>query len=184
MNTSVVASVLSRSAWLLIVLGVIAVLFGIAAFAWPARTVVALAWAFGVMALAEGLISLVALFRKDVPIPKGWVALYAVASIVFGCLAVLKPLAVAGVLLMFLAAWLIVAGVFRIVFAIRVRKQIENEWLLGLSGALAIALGVLFVAYPGAGLVTMALWIGIAAMIYGALQIMTGWRMRRFTQRF
>lgn len=182
MNTNVV-SALSRSAWVLIVFGVIAVLFGLVAIAWPGRTAVALAWAFGVMALAEGVISLIALFRKDVPVSKGWVALYAAASIAFGCLAVLNPLAVAGVLLMFLAAWLIVAGIFRIIFAIRVRKQVANEWLLGLSGALAIMLGVLLVAYPGAGLVTMALWIGVAALIYGALQIVTGWRMRRFTQR-
>jgi uncharacterized membrane protein HdeD (DUF308 family) len=111
------------------------------------------------------------------------VALYAVASIAFGCLAVLNPLAVAGVMMMFLAAWLIVAGIFRIVFAIRVRRQIANEWLLALSGALAIVLGVLLIAYPGAGLVTVALWIGVAAMVYGVLQILTGWRMRRVTQR-
>jgi len=30
----------------------------------------------------------------------------------------------------------------------------------------------------------MALWIGVAAMIYGVLQILTGWRMRKVTQRF
>ncbi|MDR7132973.1 uncharacterized membrane protein HdeD (DUF308 family) [Lysobacter niastensis] len=183
MNTNVV-SALSRGAWVLIVFGIIAVLFGLVAIAWPGRTAVALAWAFGVMALAEGVTSLIALFRKDVPISKGWVALYAVASIAFGCLAVLNPLAVAGVMLMFLAAWLIVAGIFRIIFAIRVRKQVANEWLLGLSGALAIVLGVMLIAYPGAGLVTMALWIGVAAMIYGVLQILTGWRMRKVTQRF
>lgn len=183
MNTNVV-SALSRSAWVLIVLGIIAVLFGLMAFAWPAKTAVALAWAFGVMALAEGVISLIALFRKDVPISKGWVALYAVASIAFGCLAVLNPLAVAGVMMMFLAAWLIVAGIFRIIFAIRVRRQVANEWLLGLSGALAIVLGVLLIAYPGAGLVTVAWWVGVAAMVYGVLQIITGWRMRTVTQRF
>jgi uncharacterized membrane protein HdeD (DUF308 family) len=63
MNTNVV-SALSRSAWVLIVLGIIAVLFGLMAFAWPAKTAVALAWAFGVMALAEGVISLIALFPQ------------------------------------------------------------------------------------------------------------------------
>ncbi|HEY5781881.1 MAG TPA: DUF308 domain-containing protein [Lysobacter sp.] len=45
-------------------------------------------------------------------------------------------------------------------------------------------LGVLLIAYPGAGLVTVAWWVGIAAMVYGVLQIITGWRMRRVTQRF
>lgn len=183
MNTGVVKGV-SRSAWVLFVFGVIAVLFGLSAFAWPARTAVSLAWAFGVMALAEGVISAIALFRKETPVSKGWLALYAIASIVFGCLAILNPVATAGILLMFLAGWLIVAGLFRIVFAIRVRKEIDNEWLLGLSGLLAIALGALFIAYPAKGLVAVALWIGIAALAYGVLQIIAGWRLRGFAKTF
>ncbi|MBF6023313.1 HdeD family acid-resistance protein [Lysobacter niastensis] len=183
MKTGVLTGI-NRSAWVLLVFGVIAVLFALSAFAWPARTAVSLAWAFGVMALAEGVISVIALFRKDTPIPKGWLALYALTSILFGGLAILNPVATAGVLLMFLAVWLIIAGIFRIVFAIRVRKEIDNEWMLAFSGVIAIVLGIVFIAYPGAGLVLVTIWIGLAALIYGALQIVAGWRLRRFTKRF
>ncbi|MFC3550792.1 HdeD family acid-resistance protein [Lysobacter cavernae] len=178
MNVGLLAG-LGRSWWVLVVYGVIAVLFGVAAFAWPGTTAVAIAWAFGVMALAEGVTSVIALFRKDVAISKGWLALYAIASLVFGVLAVLNPVTTAGVLLLFLAAWLLVAGIYRIVFAIRVRKEIEGEWLIALSGVLAIVLGGLFVAYPGAGLLTVALWIGAGALIYGVLQIIAGFRLRK-----
>ena len=52
----------------------------------------------------------------------------------------INPLATASVLVLFLAAWLLVAGIYRIVFAIRVRKQIQGEWLLILSGVLAVVL--------------------------------------------
>lgn len=179
--SSVIAG-LSRSWWVLVLYGVIGVLFGLASIAWPGKTAVALTWAFGVMALAEGIISLLALFKKDVAISKGWLAVYALASLLFGAMAVSNPLATAGVLLLFLAAWLLVAGVYRIVVAIRVRKEIEGEWLIALSGVLAIALAVLFVMYPVAGLVTLALWIGIGALIYGVLQIIAGFRLRKWVR--
>jgi uncharacterized membrane protein HdeD (DUF308 family) len=142
--------------------------------------VVALAWAFGIMALAEGVASVFALFHRHVAISRGWLVLYALASIVFGVLAIMHPLAVANVLLLFIAAWLIVAGIYRIVFAIRVRKEIKGEWMIALSGVLAILLGVMFMAYPLAGLLTLAIWIGAAALIYGVLQLIAGVRMQRW----
>jgi uncharacterized membrane protein HdeD (DUF308 family) len=169
-----------RTGWLLVIYGVISVLFGLSALIWPGSTVVALAWAFGIMALAEGIASLFALFQRKGAVSRGWLALYALASIVFGLLAILHPLAVVNVLLLFLAAWLIVAGIYRIVFAIRVRKVIKGEWMIALSGVLAIVLGVLFVAYPIAGVLTIAIWIGVAALIYGVLQIVAGVRMHRW----
>jgi uncharacterized membrane protein HdeD (DUF308 family) len=173
-----------RTGWLLVIYGVISVLFGLSALIWPGSTILALAWAFGIMALAEGIASVFALFQRQGAISRGWLALYALASIVFGLLAIMHPLAVANVLLLFIAAWLIVAGIYRIVFAIRVRKAIKGEWMIALSGVLAIALGVVFVAYPAAGLLTLAIWIGAAALVYGVLQLMIGVRMHRWKSTF
>jgi uncharacterized membrane protein HdeD (DUF308 family) len=99
-------------------------------------------------------------------------------------MAVLNPVATAGILLLFLAAWLLVAGIYRIVLAIRIRKEVTGEWMIALSGVLAIALAVLFVMRPAAGLVTVALWIGVAALFYGVLQIMAGFRLRRLAKAF
>jgi len=82
-------------------------------------------------------------------------------------------------MLLLLAAWLIVGGIYRIVFAIRVRKLIENEWLLILSGALAVLLGVFFAAYPVAGLLAVVFWVGAGALVYGVLQVAVGFRLRK-----
>ena len=98
----------------------------------------------------------------------------------FGLLAIWHPLAVVNVLLIFLAAWLIVAGVYRIMFAIRVRKEITGEWMIALSGVLAILLGVLLAAYPVAGLLTVTIWIGAAALVYGVLQVIAGVRVHKW----
>jgi len=170
---------ITRSWWVLAIYGVISVLFGIGAFVWPLGTALALAWAFGVMALAEGVTSLVALFDKDAPISKGLLAVYALASIAFGLAAVIFPGAVASVLLMFLAVWLVVGGIYRIMFAVSVRKYVDNEWWIGLSGLLSIVLGVLFFAYPVAGLLSITVWIGAVVLLYGIFQIMAALRLRK-----
>lgn len=170
---------IQRSWWVLALYGVISILFGIGAVVWPLTTALALAWAFGVMALAEGVTSVVALFDKDSPISKGLLAIYALASFAFGIVAVIFPGAVAGVLLLFLAAWLVVGGIYRIMFAVRVREQIEGEWWIGLSGVLSIALGVLFFVYPAAGLVSVTVWIGAFVLIYGVFQLMAALRLRK-----
>ena len=178
MNAGLLRTV-GRSWWVLVLYGVIGVLFGIAAFMWPAKTAVAIAWAFGVMAIAEGVLSLLALFDRNVSVSKGWLALYALASLAFGLVAVSNPVVTAGVLLLILAAWLLVAGIYRIVLAIRIRKEVTGEWMIALSGVLAILLAVLFVARPAVGLVTVALWIGVAALFYGVLQVMAGFKLRK-----
>jgi uncharacterized membrane protein HdeD (DUF308 family) len=170
---------LGRSWWILLVYGVFAILFGIFALTRPIAAAAALAWALGILALAEGAISLFALFDRQAVVSKGWLALYSVASIVFGLLAVANPLAAAQALLLFLAAWLIVGGAYRIAFAIRVRKEIRGEWLIALSGVLAIVLGVMFVSNPLSGLVVTKLWLGAFALVYGILQVVAAFRVRR-----
>lgn len=163
--------------------GVISIVFGLMALVAPASTAVAMAWAVGVMAIAEGIVGVLGLFSKDSTGSRGWLAFYALVSLVFGVLTVRNPGLTAVVLVLMLAAWLLVAGIFRITLAIRIRKLIEGEWLMILSGALAILLAALFVMFPGAGLLTVAIWIGAIALAYGALQVWAGFKLRKLVLR-
>lgn len=172
-------SAIGRSWWVLLLYGIVAIIFGVMAITSPVSAAAALAWGMGIVALVEGVISLLALFDKTVAISKGWLALYAVSSLLFGVLAIANPIATASVLVFLLAAWLIVGGIFRIVFAIQVRKEIEGEWLLILGGVLAIVLGVMFAMNPLAGIVVTTLWIGVGALIYGAVQVFVAFKVRK-----
>ena len=131
------------------------------------------------MALVEAGISVIALFGKETPVSKGWLVFYALISLAFGVMAVMYPLAMAGSLVLVLGIWLIVAGIYRIIFAIRVRKVINGEWWLILGGVLGILLGIMFLAQPLAGIVTTSLWIGIIAVAYGLFQIFAAFRVRK-----
>lgn len=169
----------TRSWWVFLLFGLVAIAFGIASLAWPGKSVLALVLTFGILALADGLVSLLSVFRKDIALPGWLLLLYAVVSIAFGVLAILRPVEMGEALLWLVALWLIVAGFARVVFAILVRKVVNGEWLLALSGLLAIVLGVLFLVRPGVGMLTIAIWIAVGAILYGLLQIAVALRLRK-----
>lgn len=169
----------ARNWWVFLLYGVFSVLFGIYALTRPLGAAVAMTWALGVLALAEGLLGLYGIFTGESAVSKGWATLYAVLSLVFGGLAVFAPLAMASSLVLVLGAWMLVGGIYRIVFAIRARKVIPHEWLLILSGALGVLLGLMFALNTAAGLLVTTLWIGALFLVYGILQVIGAFRLRK-----
>ena len=172
-------SALGRSWWVLLLYGLAGIAFGAIAIARPVSAAAALATVAGIFALADAVVGLFALFQKDPPVSRGWLVLYVIVALIFAFLALTQPLATAGSLIFLLAAWLVVAGIFRIVYAIRVRKVIQGEWMLILAGVLGIVLGVMFAMDPLAGMVVTTLWIGVGALIYGVLQVFAAFKLRK-----
>lgn len=171
-----------RSWWVFLLYGLLAIAFGVVLLLWPGHSVMALVMTFGVLSLADGAVSLVSAVRRELALPRWLLVAYAVVSVGFGVAALMWPVELATAMLWVLALWLVLAGIARIVFAIQVRKLIRGEWLLALSGALALALGILFFARPDVGLVAVTAWIGIGALLYGALQILVAFRLRARTR--
>ena len=79
---------------------------------------------------------------------------------------------------MIASAWSIVTGIFRIAAAIRLRREIEGEWLLILNGLLSVAFGIVIVILPGAGLVWLVWMVGLYAIVFGVILVALGFRLR------
>ena len=62
-------------------------------------------------------------------------------------------------------------------------KEIENEWLLRLSGLLSIVLGLFLMVAPGAGILALLWWVGATASVFGALTIILGFRLKGIKDR-
>jgi uncharacterized membrane protein HdeD (DUF308 family) len=175
---------LAQNWWALVLRGVCAVLFGVGAFVWPGITVALLILLYGAYALVEGVLEVawVLVGRQAGAFPWG-VLLAGLAGIGVGIVTFVSPGLTALALLYLIAAWAIVRGVFQIIAAISLRRELENEWLLALSGLLSVALGVLLIVAPGAGALALLWWIGGFAIIAGILMIMLGMRLKGVNDR-
>jgi uncharacterized membrane protein HdeD (DUF308 family) len=177
-------NVLAQNWWALVLRGVLNILFGIAAFIWPGMTFAALALLYGAFALVDGCFAIAA---AVVGSPRGmpWWALLVegILGIGVGVITFFWPGITVLALLLMIAAWAVTTGIFEIVAAIRLRKEIRGEWLLALGGALSVALGIALVAYPGAGILAVTWMIGAYAITFGVLFIALGFRLRNWAHR-
>lgn len=170
----------ARNWWLYLIRGVVSILFGVTAIIWPGLTLLTLVWLFGIFAIVDGATSIWSGFSNRNKHDRWWAEiLIGVAGIVAGLLVVLLPDLSALALIYFIAAWMIIIGVLLIIFAIRMRQEIANEWFLGLSGLLSTVLGVIFLIFPGSGAVSLVYWIGSYAILSGILLVAFAFRVRR-----
>jgi uncharacterized membrane protein HdeD (DUF308 family) len=167
---------LAQNWWILVLRGVVGVLFGILALAYPRDTVSALVILLGAYMLVDGVTALVMAFHVDRG--SGWLVLSGFAGIGAGLLTFFYPVVTAYMLVYIIAAWAIISGVFEIVAAIEFRRALSDMWLLGLAGALSIVLGFALAVAPSRGL-TSLVWLLVGyALVFGVLYIIAGLRLK------
>jgi uncharacterized membrane protein HdeD (DUF308 family) len=171
--------------WSWIVLrGVATVLFGLLAFVWPGITLAALVIVWGAYAIVDGVLALMAACRvRDQGRPFWALLIVGLLGIAAGVVTFLYPGITALVLLLFIAACAVVMGIFQLIAAIRLRKAIQNEWLLGLSGVLSVLFSLLMFLQPGAGALAVIWVVAAYAVVFGALLIWLGFRLKKHAVR-
>jgi len=162
--------------WLL-AFGLLSILWGIFAVAYSifftVVSVLVIAW----LLIIGGVIEAVQAVRHR---EHGHLMLYileAVLAIVVGALLLRSPEAGALVLTLLLAAYFIVAGIFRIVAALTLRLP-NWGWTL-FSGILTLALGIIvWAGWPVAGAWVLGLLIGINLIFSGWARVMLALALR------
>ena len=178
------AQVLIRNSWAFALRGVLGILFGLAAFLFPGITLGALVLLFGAYAVVDGVFAVVTGIRAAEHRERwGVLLLEGIAGIAAGVLAFAWPALTALVLLYLVAGWSIIRGALKIAAAIRLRRTIQGEWLLGLNAAFSVLFGVLLIAMPAIGLLTLVWLVGAYAVLFGALLLGLAFRLRRHQVR-
>lgn len=170
---------LARNWGLVALRGVLAILFGIVCIVWPGMALTTLIWLFAIYAIVDGIFSVGAGITGGSMMPRWWLIVVGLAGIVAGLIAAFNPGATALVLLTFIGAWLVVRGIFEIIGAIAVRREIDNEWMLILGGALSVLFGLYVIIFPGGGALAILLAIGIFSIIGGVMMVGFALRLRR-----
>jgi uncharacterized membrane protein HdeD (DUF308 family) len=178
------AAILIGNWWALALRGLLAILFGLVALVWPGLTLVALVLLFGAYALVDGLFAFAAGLWAARAEQRWWpFLLVGILGTLTGVVAVAQPAAVAFAFVFLIGAWAILTGALEIAAAVSLRKELSNEWLLGLGGLASVVFGVLVTASPAAGALTLVLLFGIYAILYGAMLLGLGFRLRALHQR-
>ncbi len=168
---------LTRSWWTIILRGLAAVLFGLAALILPGLTVRILVILFGAYVLIDGIFALVGSIRAMQQHDRWWPQLIeGIAGIVVGLFVFFYPGITAVVLLFLISAWAIVTGFSELLTAVRL-QEIATKWLLGFGGIVSLAFAILLIARPDVGVLTIARMIGVYAIIFGVILLTLGVRL-------
>jgi uncharacterized membrane protein HdeD (DUF308 family) len=170
---------LAENWWAVVLRGVAGILFGVITVLAPGISLAALVMLFGAYAFVDGVLAIAsAIRRRGTRARWGLLLFEGVAGVAVGVATLLWPGVTALALLYLIAAWALLTGVLEIAAAIALRKEIEGEWMLVLSGILSVGLGVMLAAFPGPGALAVVVWIGAYAFVFGALLVALGFRLR------
>jgi uncharacterized membrane protein HdeD (DUF308 family) len=173
---------LARHWWAIALRGLVAVLFGVLAFAWPGMTLAVLVLLFGAYALVDGILAIWVALRGGTD-HRLFIGLEGVVGVLAGLATFVYPGLTALVLLYIIAFWAVVTGVLEVVAAVRLRRVITNEWGLIIGGVLSVIFGIVLIVSPGAGALAVVFVIGAYAVLFGVTLLMLSWRLRGHAQR-
>ena len=173
------AAILHRTWWALLLRGIAAMAFGVLTWIQPGISLAALVLLFGAYSFVDGILGVWTAFAGRKEHEHWWVLLLGgLLGIGVGVLTFCAPGVTALALLFYIAIWAIATGVLQIVAAIRLRKEMEGEWMLILGGLASVTFGVILTASPGAGALGVLWLIGTYAVVFGALLVMLALKVR------
>ena len=175
------AAILRRNWWVLLLRGIAAIAFGVLTWFYPGLSLAVLVLLFGAYAFVDGVLGVWSALAGREKHDDWWLLLLVgLLGIGVGVLTFFAPGLTAIGLLFYIAVWAIATGVLEIITAIRLRKEIEGEWLLVLGGIVSVVFGVFLMAQPGVGALALLWMIAAFAVVFGVLMVILAFKARSF----
>ena len=168
----------ARASTVLFVFGVLALVAGIILLVTPDRTLRLLGVVMGIYLLVVGGAELVrGLFEPGLlTMERAKHATVGFFAVVAGVLVLVRPDSSVRVVTVVLGIFLVVVGLFGLVD----RLEAEARGLTVLRSAIALVAGILLIAAPDKSAKFAVILVGIYLVVLGLLQLLAGWRLRRF----
>jgi uncharacterized membrane protein HdeD (DUF308 family) len=165
---------------LAVVLGVLSIILGLLAIAYPGRTVVIVAIFFAAWLFVTGIYEVIVSFTRDGDTAmRVFHAIIGVLAVIVGFALLRTPFQSVEVLIFVLGVFWLVQGIMTFVAAFSVKQGRNWGIFIGILGVLA---GIVILAYPIDSALTLAFIGGIWLVILGIMQIVAGFQLRRAHQ--
>jgi uncharacterized membrane protein HdeD (DUF308 family) len=175
-------TMLSKNWWVVALRGAISIIFGILLLIAPPLVITSMVLFFGAYVLVDGVSAIFTAVQNRNQARWWYTLLEGIIGVIAGILVFAYPLfaTIAAVyfVLYVVAFWAILGGIFQIMQAIELRKEIEGEIWLGLSGLLSLLFGVFLIFAPGAGILALLTIIAAYAIVFGVMLIILAFRLR------
>lgn len=170
--------------WALLLRGLLAIAFGVLTWLQPALSMAALVLSFGLFVLVDGVLAVYAAWRGRHADRHWWlVLLWGLAGVVVGVLSFVAPAVTAVVMTLYIGAWALVTGLVQLVAAVRLRREMDGEWLLIVLGLVSVVFGIYTLLQPQASLLALLGVLATYAVVLGLLLVALAWRVRQARQR-
>lgn len=174
---------LERRWWLIVLRGLAGIIFGIICFANPALAGLSLILVFAVFSVVDGLFGLFSAIGQARQGERWvWLAVEAVASIMIGVLMLTMQGFALAFLFIFITVKALVGGVFLLMAAFKLDAEHGRSFLVA-AGVISLAFGVLLLVVPLLGAKILIWWIGAWSLLFGALLLALGFRLRGVAKR-
>ncbi len=161
--------------WLVMLFGAAVFCVGVFFVVSPHETLSTFTVIAGIFLLVDGVLAIgTSIFAKEEG--RGMLALIGALSAIAGLVLIKKPFGTLVVFVLVIGVWFIVAGVMRLVAAFGEPEGRATSVAVAILDTIA---GIVILSWPGIGLATLAVVIGIVLIVRGALFFMAGWEMRR-----
>ena len=169
---------LAANWWAIAIRGVIAIVFGLATFVLPGLALASFIILFAAYMLVDGAFAIIAAVRAAQHHDRwGYMLVEGLIGILVGVMAFLWPASAVFAFVLLIAAWAIVSGGLMIAAAFRLHLT-HGRWFLGLAGLVSVLFGLALAIAPGAGALTLTIWVGAYALIFGIALVILAFRLR------
>ena len=173
-------TLLFKNWWVLLLKGILLVIFGILSFMNPGITLATLVLWFAIFMMIDGVFSIFAVVSNWKTEEDKWLLLAeGTLGLILGFLVYRSPGTFLSFIAFVISFWAIFSGISRIAMAIQLRKEIEGEGWLILSGVLSVIFGIVVFAQPGIGITTLMWIMATFAILVGILLIVLSLKLRK-----
>lgn len=157
--------------------GVLGVIAGILALAYPDVTVLVLAVLLGFGLLIQGVLELMAgiAIRSGTP-GRGWLIAFGIISLVAGIICLVHPGAGVFAIILGLTVWFAVSGINDLSMAFGSGEN--RAWNIAM-GVLGLIAAIILIVQPGLAIGTVAILAGVLFILRGVMDIGLSMQLRR-----